>query len=101
MYLPEIVKKVSLEQAGMLVAVLKAKVKVRANLSDRIIELSNLTVSVVGCVAIVSRLKHWDEKKNRKFNVLLNEIPHNSRGRSPSASAEALRCRAGLPKRRQ
>jgi len=44
MYLPEIVKKVSLEQAGMLVAVLKAKVKVRANLSDRIIELSHLAV---------------------------------------------------------
>jgi hypothetical protein len=82
MYLLEIVKKVSLEQAGMLVAVLKAKVKVRANLSDRIIELSNLTVSVVGCVAIVSCLKHWDEKKNRKFNMLLNEIPCNSRGRS-------------------
>ena len=101
MYLLEIVKEVSLEQAGMLVAVLKAKVKVRANLSARIIELSHITVSVVGCVAIVSCLKHWDEKKNRKFNVLLNEIPHNSRGRSPSASAEALRCRAGLPKRRQ
>jgi len=72
MYLVEIVKKVSLEQAGMLVAVLKAKAKVRANLSDRIIELSNLTVSVLGCVEIVSCLKQWDEKKNREFNVLLN-----------------------------
>jgi len=82
MYLVEIVKKVSLEQAGMLVALLKAKAKVRANLSDRIIELSNLTVSVLGCVEIVSCLKYWDEKKNREFNVLLNEIPYNSRGRS-------------------
>jgi len=82
MYLVEIVKKVSLEQAGMLVAVLKAKAKVRANLSDRIIELSNLTISVLGCVEIVSCLKYWDEKKNREFNVLLNEIPYNSRGRS-------------------
>ena len=85
MYLLEIVKKVSLEQAGMLVAVLKAKAKVRANLSDRIIELSNLTVSVLGCVEIVSCLKHWDEKKNREFTVLLDEIPCNSRGRSLSA----------------
>jgi len=47
----------------MFVAKLKDKAKVRANLSDRIIELSNLTVSGVGCVEIVSCLKHWDEKK--------------------------------------
>ncbi|MBW1675211.1 MAG: hypothetical protein JRJ79_01095 [Deltaproteobacteria bacterium] len=69
----------------MLVAVFKAKVKVRANFSDRIIELSNLTLSVVGCVEIVNCLKRWDEKKNRKLNVLLNEMACNSRGRSLSA----------------
>jgi len=47
----------------MFVAALKAKAKVKGNVSDNITELFNPTVSAFDIVESASYLKKWDEKE--------------------------------------
>jgi hypothetical protein len=58
MYLLEIIERFGVDQRRMFIAVVKFKVKVLGNFSDKIIELSNLTVLAVG---IVESASHWKQ----------------------------------------
>ena len=63
MYLLEITRQVSMEQAGMYIALIKVKVKVPGNSSVIITGLSNLIAIAVGIVESANCSKEWDERK--------------------------------------
>jgi len=84
-----------MEQAGMFIAKIKVEFKAWENSYDTFLGFFQLSVLAVGSVKSVICSKQGDEKKTKNYTMLSKEIGCNSRGRSPSASAEASRCRAG------
>jgi hypothetical protein len=81
----------------MLIAIIKFKVKVLGNFSEDTRKLP-ISRSCRGKSAKKFKVpKRWDEKTTKYYNILSRKMDCNSGGRSPSASAEASRCRAGLP----